>query len=153
MTTSRADTIRLRPAESDVDAAFIANQMVASALEFAEPGVPFGLAQQVSKPETQRRWLQSCHEKVVLSRQPGVAAHTRLWIAEDKRDGSIVGSIGVQPDSGDDKDSGLVAQAVLCHIGGQRPRALELGELVYVFLQSSRPDRSPPAGSRIHSDA
>ena len=128
--------IRLRRAVGDSDAAFIADQMLASALEFAEPGVPFGLAEQVSQPETKRRWHQSCREKVLRSTQPGVASHTRLWIAEDERDGTIVGSVGIQPDPGSDKGSGEVVQAVLAHSSNieSRQRALKLGELVYALL-------------------
>ena len=130
--------IRLRQAVGDSDAAFIADQMLASALEFAEPGVPFGLAEQVSQPETKRRWHQSCREKVLRSTQPGVASHTRLWIAEDERDGTIVGSVGIQPDPGSDKGSNEVVQAVLAHSSNieGRQRALKLGELVYAFLYS-----------------
>ena len=128
--------IRLRRAVGDSDAAFIADQMLASALEFAEPGVPFGLAEQVSQPETKRRWHQSCREKVLRSTQPGVASDTRLWIAEDERDGTIVGSVGIQPDPGSDKGSGEVVQAVLAHSSNieGRQRALKLGELVYALL-------------------
>eukprot|EP01043_Picozoa_sp_COSAG02_P079052 COSAG02_NODE_18098_length_961_cov_1.126450_1_plen_134_part_10 len=75
----------------------------------AEPGVPFGLAEQVSQPETKRRWRQSCREKVLRSAQPGMAVHTRLWIAEDERDGTIVGSVGIQPDPGNETGSNEVA--------------------------------------------
>lgn len=99
----------------------------------AENGVPFGLAEQVSQPETKRRWHQSCRENVLRSTQPGVGAHTRLWIAENERDGTIVGSVGIRPDPGNDKGSDEVIQAVLAHSGsivGQQ-RCLKLGELVY----------------------
>ena len=71
-------SVRLRPAHGDSDAAFIADQMLTSALEFAEPGVPFGLAEQASKPETKRRWHESCRKKVADSLQPEAAAHTRV---------------------------------------------------------------------------
>ena len=51
-----AEGVRLRPAADDADAAFIVEQMVASALEFA-PDQPFGIAETVRRPETALRWM------------------------------------------------------------------------------------------------
>ena len=50
-----AEGVRLRPAADDADAAFIVEQMVASALEFAPPDQPFGIAETVRRPETALR--------------------------------------------------------------------------------------------------
>jgi hypothetical protein len=141
MMSSKMGGVRLRAARSGADAHFIAEQMTLSALEFAEPGVPFGLASQVSEPETQRRWRESCVAKVAGSLAPGAAASTRLWIAEDPRDGSIVGSIGIHPDLGADKGSSYVAEAVRARlpVGVEPPGDLQLGELVCVASPAARP--------------
>ena len=98
-----AEGVRLRPAADDADAAFIMEQMVASALEFAPADQPFGIAETVRRPETALRWMESCRGKVQRSRAADAAAHTRLWIAEDS-DGARLGSIGIQRDVSPDAD-------------------------------------------------
>eukprot|EP01045_Picozoa_sp_COSAG04_P009713 COSAG04_NODE_572_length_12537_cov_5.475559_3_plen_220_part_00 len=98
-----AEGLRLRPAADDTDAAFIVEQMVASALEFAPPDQPFGIAETVRRPETALRWMESCRGKVQRSRAADAAAHTRLWIAEDSA-GARLGSVGIQRDVSPDAD-------------------------------------------------
>ena len=128
-----AEGVRLRPAADDADAAFIVEQMVASALEFAPPDQPFGIAETVRRPETALRWMESCRGKVQRSRAADAAAHTRLWIAEDS-EGARLGSIGIQRDVSPDADIvGIVSQRL-----GVRESAtsapLRLGELVSFYV-------------------
>ena len=128
-----AEGVRLRPAADDADAAFIVEQMVASALEFAPPDQPFGIAETVRRPETALRWMESCRGKVQRSRAADAAAHTRLWIAEDS-EGARLGSIGIQRDVSPDADIvGIVSQRL-----GVRQSAtsapLRLGELVSYYV-------------------
>ena len=128
--------VRLRPAATAADATFIADQMVSSSLEFAQPGVPFGLAAEVSKPGTRARWLERCVEKLQHSMEPGAGAHTRLWVAERVEDGAILGTVGVQPDHGGDMGSSEIAGIVLDRLAPAPPPAgrLALGELVSFYV-------------------
>jgi len=125
--------VRLRPAADDADAAFIVEQMVASALEFAPPDQPFGIAETVRRPETALRWMESCRGKVQRSRAADAAAHTRLWIAEDS-EGARLGSIGIQRDQSPDAD---IVDIVSLRLGVRQSTTsapLRLGELVSYYV-------------------
>ena len=128
-----AEGVRLRPAADDADAAFIVEQMVASALEFAPPDQPFGIAETVRRPETALRWMESCRGKVQRSRAADAAAHTRLWIAEDSA-GARLGSIGIQRDQSPDAD---IVDIVSLRLGVRQSTTsapLRLGELVSYYV-------------------
>ena len=128
-----AEGVRLRPAADDADAAFIVEQMVASALEFAPPDQPFGIAETVRRPETALRWMESCRGKVQRSRAADAAAHTRLWIAEDS-EGARLGSIGIQRDVSPDAD---IVDIVSQRLGVRQSATsapLRLGELVSYYV-------------------
>ena len=128
-----AEGVRLRPAADDADAAFIVEQMVASALEFAPPDQPFGIAETVRRPETALRWMESCRGKVQRSRAADAAAHTRLWIAEDS-EGARLGSIGIQRDQSPDAD---IVDIVSLRLGVRQSTTsapLRLGELVSYYV-------------------
>ena len=128
-----AEGVRLRPAADDADAAFIVEQMVASALEFAPPDQPFGIAETVRRPETALRWMESCRGKVQRSRAADAAAHSRLWIAEDS-EGARLGSIGIQRDVSPDAD---IVDIVSQRLGVRQSATsapLRLGELVSYYV-------------------
>ena len=128
-----AEGVRLRPAADDADAAFIVEQMVASALEFAPPDQPFGIAETVRRPETALRWMESCRGKVQRSRAADAAAHSRLWIAEDS-EGARLGSIGIQRDVSPDAD---IVEIVSQRLGVRQSAAsapLRLAELVSYYV-------------------
>ena len=88
-----AEGVRLRPAADDADAAFIVEQMVASALEFAPPDQPFGIAETVRRPETALRWMESCRGKVQRSRAPRRRVLMLGWSAGPRRTQKCIGHL------------------------------------------------------------
>ena len=129
--------LRLRCACSDGgDAAFIAEQMFASALEFGS-GAPFGLAEVVSLPSTRHRWLASTERKVQLAVDPATAGTgAMVWIAE-MANGARVGSVGIIPTSDrQGEGSSLVDQFLeSSQLGQEEPQPQHrVGELVFFYV-------------------
>ena len=122
----------LRPAQDtdNADAAFIAEQMVASALEFGS-SEPFGLVATVSSGNTQHGWRANARHKVALSTDP-TETGAMLWIATDDT-GERVGSIGILPSRG--SSNGQVAEFVSSRWA--QCRQPQIGQLVSFYVHQS----------------